>query len=158
MQSLRAAFRRRTPIFLKPYEFSTNVFGLRCRYYSQVRHNGALTDLEYHRVADDTLDVLNDTFEDLLEEVGKKDYDIQYANGVITLMLGEKGTYVINKQPPAHQIWLSSPVSGPKHYEYSLKSKTWCSTRDEGTLLGILSSEFSKWFSRPIEFKKSEDF
>lgn len=79
MQSLRAAFHRRTPIFLKPYEFSTNVFGLRCRYYSQVRHNGALTDLEYHRVADDTLDVLNDTFEDLLEEVGKKDYDIQYA-------------------------------------------------------------------------------
>lgn len=28
------------------------------------------------------------------------------------------GTYVINKQPPNKQIWLSSPKSGPKRYDY----------------------------------------
>ena len=31
-------------------------------------------------------------------------------SGVLTLKLGDKGTYVINKQPPNKQIWLSSPV------------------------------------------------
>ena len=31
-------------------------------------------------------------------------------NGVVTLKLGEHGTYVLNKQPPNRQIWLSSPV------------------------------------------------
>lgn len=31
--------------------------------------------------------------------------------GVLTLKLGDKGTYVINKQPPNKQIWLSSPIS-----------------------------------------------
>lgn len=31
-------------------------------------------------------------------------------SGVLTVKLGDKGTYVINKQPPNKQIWLSSPV------------------------------------------------
>jgi hypothetical protein len=30
-------------------------------------------------------------------------------SGVLTLSLGDRGTYVINKQPPNKQIWLSSP-------------------------------------------------
>ena len=31
-------------------------------------------------------------------------------SGVLTLTLGDNGTYVINKQPPNKQIWLSSPL------------------------------------------------
>lgn len=31
-------------------------------------------------------------------------------NGVLNLALGDKGTYVVNKQPPNKQIWLSSPI------------------------------------------------
>lgn len=30
--------------------------------------------------------------------------------GVLTLKLGAKGTFVVNKQAPNRQIWLSSPV------------------------------------------------
>lgn len=30
--------------------------------------------------------------------------------GVLTLSLAGRGTYVINKQAPNHQIWSSSPV------------------------------------------------
>ncbi len=33
--------------------------------------------------------------------------------GVLTLKLGSLGTYVINKQAPNHQIWMSSPVRYP---------------------------------------------
>ena len=40
--------------------------------------------------------------------------DTRFQNGVLTVKLGEAGTYVINKQAPNQQIWLSSPVSGPK--------------------------------------------
>lgn len=38
--------------------------------------------------------------------------------GVLTLAFPPIGTYVINKQPPNKQIWLSSPTSGPKRYDY----------------------------------------
>jgi len=31
------------------------------------------------------------------------------------------GSYVINKQPPNRQIWLSSPISGQKHYDWVLQ-------------------------------------
>lgn len=31
-------------------------------------------------------------------------------DGVLTVQLGSKGTYVINKQTPNRQIWLSSPI------------------------------------------------
>lgn len=38
--------------------------------------------------------------------------------GVLTLAFPPHGTYVLNKQPPNKQIWLSSPVSGPKRYDW----------------------------------------
>ena len=41
----------------------------------------------------------------------------------MTISITDKGTYVINKQPPNKQIWLSSPISGPKRYD-------WCVTGD----------------------------
>lgn len=39
-------------------------------------------------------------------------------SGVLTLAFPPIGTYVLNKQPPNKQIWLSSPKSGPKRYDY----------------------------------------
>lgn len=38
--------------------------------------------------------------------------------GVMTISHPSKGEYVINKQPPNKQIWLSSPVSGPKRFDW----------------------------------------
>ncbi len=38
--------------------------------------------------------------------------------GVLTLRLGDLGTYVINKQTPNRQIWMSSPLSGPVRYDW----------------------------------------
>lgn len=32
--------------------------------------------------------------------------------------MGERGSYVLNKQPPNKQIWLSSPISGPKRFDW----------------------------------------
>lgn len=37
--------------------------------------------------------------------------------------MGEKGTYVLNKQPPNKQIWLSSPITGPKRFDWVLLSE-----------------------------------
>jgi len=33
-----------------------------------------------------------------------------FQNDVLTVKLGELGTYVLNKQTPNRQLWLSSPV------------------------------------------------
>lgn len=41
-----------------------------------------------------------------------------------------QGTYVINKQPPNKQIWLSSPISGPKRFDYVVTSEGQDSKQD----------------------------
>ncbi|KAL9603151.1 MAG: hypothetical protein Q9219_001354 [cf. Caloplaca sp. 3 TL-2023] len=71
---------------------------------------------QYHRLADIYIENLVLKLEALQEE--KDGVDCEYSAGVLTLTFPPLGTYVINKQPPNKQIWLSSPKSGPKKYDY----------------------------------------
>lgn len=70
------------------------------------------------------------------------------------------GTYAINKQPPNKQIWLSSPKSGPKRYDYVIvgegqqnKQDTatgeWVYLRDGTTLNDLLANEIGVDLSMP---------
>jgi frataxin len=43
------------------------------------------------------------------------------------------GHYVINKQPPNKQIWLASPKSGPKRYDWVVVSEDQNSKQDTAT-------------------------
>jgi len=72
----------------------------------------------FHREADATLDALCERYEEELEEIIKGDFDATYSDGIFSLKLGDFGSYVLNKQSPNRQIWLSSPISGPKRYNF----------------------------------------
>ncbi|XP_026044075.1 frataxin, mitochondrial isoform X3 [Astatotilapia calliptera] len=76
-------------------------------------HVSELSAAAYEKLADETLDALADYFEDLTDEAFTgADYDVLFSSGVLTVKLGgDHGTYVINKQAPNKQIWLSSPTS-----------------------------------------------
>jgi frataxin len=63
-----------------------------------------------------------------------------------------KGTYVINKQPPNKQIWLSSPITGPKRFDWVVLGEAqnqkegggsgeWIYLRDGTTLSELLEQE-----------------
>ncbi|KTF95410.1 hypothetical protein cypCar_00031051 [Cyprinus carpio] len=80
--------------------------------YTVIVLNRELTEAEYERLAEETLDALADYFEDLTDEsFTGMDFDVVFSNGVLTMKVGsEHGTYVINKQTPNRQIWLSSPT------------------------------------------------
>jgi frataxin len=52
-----------------------------------------------------------------------------------------KGTFVINKQPPNQQIWLSSPISGPKRYDWDPALRKWYYQRDGECLDDLLARE-----------------
>ncbi|KAF4605438.1 Mitochondrial chaperone Frataxin [Pleurotus pulmonarius] len=90
------------------------------------------------------MEVLLENFEILLDEVGKPGYDLEYLSGVLTLSLGDNGTYVINKQPPNKQIWLSSPFSGPKRYDYSPTHDDWRYARDDSSMGDLLNREIGE--------------
>ncbi len=133
-----------------------------------------INESDFHTVADEYLDKLLSRLEQLQDE--REDVDVEYSvrhptplsfptaptrtpslicpqAGVLTLALGpDHGTYVINKQPPNKQIWLSSPKTGPKRYDYVVfgegqheKQDTatgdWVYLRDGSTLNDLLAEE-----------------
>ncbi|KAJ8292261.1 Frataxin, mitochondrial [Rhodotorula toruloides] len=73
---------------------------------------GQLSDREYHDVSNAAMDHLTEYLEEKLDELDVDGSDVEYSSGVLTVKLGDRGTYVINKQPPNKQIWLSSPIRG----------------------------------------------
>ncbi|KAK2902563.1 frataxin, mitochondrial [Channa argus] len=110
-----------------------------------------ISELEYEKLADETLDALAEYFEDLTDEpFTLADYDVVFSSGVLTVKVGGgHGTYVINKQTPNRQIWLSSPTSGPKRYDWT--GKHWVYTHDGISLHQLLSKEFSTIFSTNVD-------
>ncbi|KAM0786952.1 hypothetical protein ACM66B_002371 [Microbotryomycetes sp. NB124-2] len=104
---------------------------------------GKLDTKTYQIVSDKAMERLSEYLEELLEETEglDKGFDVEYSSGVLTLKLGDKGTYVINKQPPNKQIWLSSPTSGPKRYDYDTNHDVWFYHRDGRRLRDLLTEE-----------------
>lgn len=68
------------------------------------------------------------------------------------MSIESKGTYVINKQPPNKQIWLSSPLSGPKRFDWVVTGEglnqkegggmgDWIYLRDGSSLTDLVRKE-----------------
>ncbi|KAG0381144.1 Mitochondrial chaperone Frataxin [Mortierella sp. AD032] len=103
-----------------------------------------LSEDDYHTASDASMDRMVEYFEDLGDEYEIPGYDVEYQSGVMTLKLGDKGTYVVNKQPPNKQLWLSSPTSGPKRYDFDSEFKVWFYGRDHHSLKFLLDTEITK--------------
>ena len=62
------------------------------------------------------------------------------------------GTFVLNKQAPNLQLWLSSPVSGPLRYNFADASAEWRNSRDDHELLALLTSDFETLCGKRLDF------
>ncbi|KAJ3123238.1 hypothetical protein HK098_002076 [Nowakowskiella sp. JEL0407] len=92
---------------------------------------------QFIRDSHDYLDILCRDLEELLDEfMDKPGYDVVLSSGVLTVKLAHKGTYVINTQPANFQIWVSSPVSGPRRFE--VNEGKWFDIKNEEIFLDTL--------------------
>lgn len=98
-----------------------------------------LTDHQYFKLADSSLNLI------LLQLEAAADLDpeldVEYSDGVMNVALNI-GTYVINRQPPSKQIWLSSPTSGPKRFDY-VEGTGWV-YKDGTVLKELLEQEWTE--------------
>ncbi|XP_045483207.1 frataxin, mitochondrial [Harmonia axyridis] len=128
-------------------------FNTRSNIFIQNRDNSSLSDSLYEKVCQETLQSLTEFFEELQEEQPELvNGDISYNDGVLTINLGQFGIYVINRQLPNKQIWLSSPVSGPKRYDY--ENGGWIYKHNNETLHTLLKEELSKLLNKPIDLSQ----
>ncbi len=111
---------------------------------SHLTEPSPISSEQFHRISDAYIDTLVAKLEALQEE--REDVDVEYSAGVLSLIFPPVGTYVLNKQPPNKQIWLSSPISGPKRYDW-VETKDgrqvgqWIYLRDGSSLDGLLVEE-----------------
>ncbi|KAK6643625.1 hypothetical protein RUM43_005135 [Polyplax serrata] len=110
--------------------------------------------LTFNNLCAETLDSLSEYFEELIESTPHlKNADVTYSDGVLTVYFGQKyGTYVINRQTPNLQIWLSSPISGPKRYDFLCG--TWVYKHDKTTLHSLLDIEIREIANREVDFEE----
>jgi frataxin len=92
--------------------------------------------------------------EEALEDKGIPDFEVTFASGVLTMVFPPRGTWVLNKQTPNQQIWWSSPISGPRRYEY--EEGEWVYTRDDShsmTLTQALQEEIQQIYDVEIDLQ-----
>ncbi len=104
-----------------------------------------ISENEFHKAGDNTLEHIQDTLCPLEESLD--DAEVSYSQGVLNVSLGSVGTWVINKQTPNRQLWWSSPISGPRRYEFIQNSSStssvncWKHSKDGSDLIETLSNE-----------------
>ncbi|XP_023342331.1 frataxin homolog, mitochondrial [Eurytemora carolleeae] len=85
-----------------------------------------LDEVKYTVLVNETLESLGDKFSEIIENHSElAGADATLSHGVLTINLGgDYGVYVINKQTPNKQIWLSSPISGPQRFDFVPKDSS----------------------------------
>lgn len=94
-----------------------------------------LSEGAFHQLGDAALEAVQDLLQSLEDAVADSataadcsvdDVDLSLSQGVLTISLqlksGGSKVWVINKQTPNRQLWWSSPLSGPRRYEYVPRS------------------------------------
>ncbi|CAN8247944.1 unnamed protein product [Cochlearia groenlandica] len=118
---------------------------------ASVDYSSILQEDEFHKLANFTINELLEKIEDYGDNVQIDGFDIDYGNEVLTLKLGSLGTYVINKQTPNRQIWMSSPVSGPSRFDWDRDANAWIYRRTEAKLHKLLEEELNNLCGEPIQ-------
>lgn len=115
-----------------------------------IDYRSLLEEGEFHRLADSTIHSIQEKLEDYGDSIEVDGFDIDYGNDVLTVKLGDLGTYVLNKQTPNRQLWLSSPVSGPSRFDWDRDTKAWIYRRNKANLYKILEDELEQLCGKPI--------
>lgn len=99
-----------------------------------------MLEKDFEELAGKTLNKIADAL-DKFDEAG--DLECDYQNGIITITLNSGRQFILNKHAPSRQIWLSSPLSGGKHFSYDAASGNW-KLVDGAQLNNLLSEELKK--------------
>ena len=133
---------------------------LRASLVAARRFNTTRAAITYEQAAEETLQHLFDAFD--IKIIGRAhphdNVDAMLSSGVLTLKCGSSNVIVINKQPPNQQLWFSSPISGPRRFDWNHKDpiRGWKCHRDPSLgLFTLLDSDLSKLFQKPIRLDEA---
>jgi frataxin len=101
---------------------------------------------QFESFADKTLARLQAAIED-----AEGGLDADLVGGILTIETESGAKYLLNRNAPNRQLWLSSPVSGAWHFAWSDVGQAWLSTRGGERLEDLLARELSEATGEAIE-------
>ena len=108
-----------------------------------------MDERDFDRMADKVIQRLMEALEDQLA-----DAEVDLEGGILTVVLPELGSYLINKHRPNREIWLSSPKSGAWHFSHDPEAG-WISTRvvddERPNLHRLLANELADATGTPVD-------
>lgn len=90
-----------------------------------------MTDAEFHREAE----AMMTRIEEAIEASGA-DIECENAGDVLTLEFANGSKIIVNKQTPAHELWVAAKSGG---YHYALREGQWRNTQSHAELLADLA-------------------
>jgi CyaY protein len=109
----------------------------------------AMTDAEYHRLAQAALAAIEATVDRWLQD-DVIDIDAQRTGGLLELAFPQGSKIVVNTQPPLHEIWLAARAGG---FHYRWVEGQWRDTRTGSEFFESLSQHASAQGGRPLKFE-----
>ena len=113
-----------------------------------------------NRVVDKITEKLDGINDDCSSELEDKEIDMEVEgghDGVINVKISKAGkdyVFVISRQTPARELWLSSALSGPWHYRYDHVKDDWNCTREgEEKFWTKIQRELSQVLEQQVSFE-----
>lgn len=115
------------------------------------------TTKEFFDAVQVTVDKISHKLEDVFENEisSEEEYDVESSgDGVISITCGNGGTFVISRQTAAKQLWLSSPLSGPWHYNLVIDKSTidWKCSKGSMRFWDRIETELSNLLKHEVHF------
>ena len=111
-----------------------------------IKHTLSQNISENTRNLSSFIHLVDKSLTNIFESIVDKNYnfieDLDLSNGILKIDLKNNKAYIINIQKNNKQIWLSSPFSGPKRFEYI--NNEWVDIHNNKIkLYELLNSEFN---------------
>ncbi|EFC48907.1 frataxin [Naegleria gruberi] len=123
--------------------------------FTQTQYIGAI-----NRTVDRITEVLDKFYDSEVDNLEEKGMDLEVEGGhdgvvniKVTTSEDKLMVFVVSRQTPARELWLSSAISGPWHYRYDHVNDDWICTR-EGHLKfwQRMEKELSQVLEQEIKF------
>lgn len=103
-----------------------------------------MTDTEFHREAE----AMMARIEAAIEASGA-DIECENTGDVLTLEFANGSKIIVNKQTPAHELWVAARSGG---YHYALRDGQWRNTQTQADMLAELARFASSQAGAPLAF------
>lgn len=108
----------------------------------------AMTDSEYHQLADKMFDLIETAVEHAIDN-DDADVDVDNSGNVLQLEFPDGSKIVINKQEPLHELWIATRFGG---YHFGYVEGKWLDGRNGGEFLPFVQQAIAKQGGLQLQF------